>query len=82
MTLETEKAYAASNEVKGLEGAILLGGDAEITIRRPDSAGCSLVRFEGLYRTLIKTRTLVELETCTRSKGDACVTSVNNTSFV
>ena len=54
MTLEKEKAYSASMDGQGLEGTVLLGGDAEITIRRQDSAGCSLVHFEGLYRTLIR----------------------------
>ena len=54
MTLETEKAYSASMNGQGLEGAVLLGGDAEITIRRKDSAGCILVLVEGVYRTLIR----------------------------
>ena len=82
MTLETERAYAASIEVQGLEDVILLGGDAEITVRRKDSAGCSLVRFEGLYRTLIRQRTLAALETRTSGKVDECGTSVNDTSCV
>ena len=39
MTLETEKAYAASIEVQGLEGTILLECDSEITVQHKDSAG-------------------------------------------
>ena len=54
MTLETEKAYDASMDGQGLEGSILLGGDGEITVLRKDSAGCILVRVEGVYRTLIR----------------------------
>ena len=54
MTFETEKVYTASIELQGLEGTVLLGGDAEITVRRKDSAGCILVRVEGVYRTLIR----------------------------
>ena len=54
MTLETEKAYGASMDGQGLEGAVLLECDCEITVLRTDSAGRSLVRVEGVYRALIR----------------------------
>ena len=52
MRLETEKTYIASIEVQGLEGTVLLGCDSDITVQRKVSAGCILVRVEGIYRTL------------------------------
>jgi len=73
INLLTEKAHATKFELQVLEGVVLGEGDTEKT--RP-------VYGVGVYRTLIRQRTLIALKIRTGGNEDECGQNVNDTAVV
>ena len=83
MAIETENAYTTNIKVQVLEGIVLSAGDAEKTSRvnvNHSTAGCRLVRGEGIYRTLIRSRALAALEMRTGGNVNEGGAGINDTS--